>query len=83
MIIILTHFFFLYQKKDCDELKHYDKSRAEQLHYEIINFQEKRLKDDRKLAKEIAKWIDQAMTTNNTNSPDDISLPVDDDSDSR
>jgi hypothetical protein len=41
-----------------------DPTRASQLRAEIIRFKENRQRENKKLAKEIVKWIDTAMTIN-------------------
>ena len=49
-------------------LAQYDVSKAKALENDIVLFKKKQQKDNRKLARDIAQWVDQAMTKNSSNS---------------
>ena len=51
-----------------------DGSKAGQLRSEIIRFKEKRQKENKMLAKEIAKWIDTAVTLSQSVDSQDIAI---------
>jgi tetratricopeptide (TPR) repeat protein len=55
-------------KRDCQELLQHDIKKGKQLETEIEVFKVKKQKDNKKLAKEIAKWIDSALQQQQKNS---------------
>jgi hypothetical protein len=63
-------------------LAQFDKARAQQLDAEIFAFKSKKQKDNKKLAREIAKWVDQVMSQpQSSNKSADLALMDDEGSD--
>jgi tetratricopeptide (TPR) repeat protein len=63
-------------KRDCQELLSYDNKKGKQLEIEIQAFKVKNQKENKKLAKEIAKWVDSALQQQpkETHGQDDIDI---------
>ncbi len=68
---------------DCRELKGLDGKKAQSLEAEITAFKTKRQKDNRKLAKEIAKWVDASLSQAPASATASLSAdaPISDDAD--
>lgn len=58
--ITFSHFLIL---QDCRSLQQYDATKAAALQKEIQAFREKAAKSNRKLARDIASWVESAMST--------------------
>jgi tetratricopeptide (TPR) repeat protein len=66
-------------RADCDELASLDAKKAKQLNGEIQSFRVKRQKDNRRLAKEIAKWVDSSLSQSGVSLGGDLPIAGEED----
>lgn len=62
MILRQAVLCFRYYAQDCRRLSRYDANKATALQKDIQTFKERTARSNRKLARDIAKWVDTAMT---------------------
>ncbi len=64
--------------KDAKKLQKYDSEKGNSMLNEATQAVQRKQKENRKLAKEISKWVGQAVQRSKMEEEDDIAVPTDD-----